>query len=118
ASGSSLSKGESFIDTALTIEAMGVSMMVVRHSSSGAPELLSRRLKASILNAGEGTHEHPTQGLLEIFTIREQRKRIEGLTVALVGDILHSRVARSNIWGLTELGAGGIAWRPAPLRAA
>ncbi|MEX0585114.1 MAG: aspartate carbamoyltransferase, partial [Pirellulales bacterium] len=99
ASGSSLSKGESFIDTALTIEAMGVSMMVVRHSSSGAPELLSRRLKASILNAGDGTHEHPTQGLLDIFTIREHRGQIRGMTVALVGDILHSRVARSNIWG-------------------
>src|SRR5262245_37099531 len=115
ASGSSLSKGESFIDTALTIEAMGVSMMVVRHSSSGAPELLSRRLKASILNAGDGTHEHPTQGLLDIFTIREQRGRIDGLTVALVGDILHSRVARSNIWGLTKLGARVIACGPATL---
>lgn len=115
ASGSSLSKGESFIDTALTIEAMGVSMMVVRHSSSGAPELLSRRIQASILNAGDGTHEHPTQGLLDIFTIREQRGRIAGLTVALVGDILHSRVARSNIWGLTKLGARVIACGPATL---
>jgi aspartate carbamoyltransferase catalytic subunit len=115
ASGSSLSKGESFIDTALTIEAMGVSMMVVRHSSSGAPELLSRRLTASILNAGDGTHEHPTQGLLDIFTIREHRGRIDGLTVALVGDILHSRVARSNIWGLTKLGARVIACGPATL---
>ena len=115
ASGSSLSKGESFIDTALTIEAMGVSMMVVRHSSPGAPELLSRRVKASILNAGDGTHEHPTQGLLDIFTIREQRGRIQGLTVALVGDILHSRVARSNIWGLTKLGARVIACGPATL---
>lgn len=115
ASGSSLTKGESFIDTALTIEAMGVSMMVVRHSSSGAPELLSRRLQSSVLNAGDGTHEHPTQGLLDIFTIRERRGDLSRLTVALVGDILHSRVARSNIWGLTRLGARVIACGPATL---
>ncbi|REJ80124.1 MAG: aspartate carbamoyltransferase catalytic subunit, partial [Planctomycetota bacterium] len=115
ASGSSLSKGESFIDTALTIQAMGVSMMVVRHSSPGAPQLLARHLSASVLNAGDGTHEHPTQGLLDIFTIREQRGTIEGLTVALVGDILHSRVARSNIWGLQKLGARVIVCGPATL---
>jgi aspartate carbamoyltransferase catalytic subunit len=115
ASGSSLSKGETFVDTALTIEAMGATMMVVRHSSSGAPELLSRHLKAGVLNAGDGTHEHPTQGLLDIFTIRERRERIAGLTVALVGDILHSRVARSNIWGLTKLGARVIVCGPATL---
>ena len=115
ASGSSLSKGETFIDTALTIEAMGVSMMVVRHRSPGAPELLARHLNASVLNAGDGTHEHPTQGLLDIFTIRERRGRIDGLTVALVGDILHSRVARSNIWGLTKLGARVIVCGPKTL---
>jgi aspartate carbamoyltransferase catalytic subunit len=115
ATGSSLSKGETFVDTALTIEAMGATMMVVRHSSSGAPELLSRHLKAGVLNAGDGTHEHPTQGLLDIFTIRERRERIAGLTVALVGDILHSRVARSNIWGLTKLGARVIVCGPATL---
>jgi aspartate carbamoyltransferase catalytic subunit len=115
ASGSSLSKGETFVDTALTIQSMGADQMVVRHSSSGAPEYLSRHLKCSVLNAGDGTHEHPTQGLLDIFTIREQRGSLAGLTVTLVGDILHSRVARSNIWGLTKLGARVIVCGPATL---
>jgi aspartate carbamoyltransferase catalytic subunit len=104
-SGSSLSKGETFIDTALTIQAMGVDQMVVRHKTPGAPLLLAKHLKCSVLNAGDGTHEHPTQGLLDIFTIREHRGSLAGLTVTLVGDILHSRVARSNIWGLKKLGA-------------
>jgi aspartate carbamoyltransferase catalytic subunit len=113
--GSSLSKGETFIDTARNIEAMGVTLMVVRHSTSGAPHLLSRNLEASVLNAGDGTHEHPTQGLLDIFTIREHAGRIAGLTVVLVGDILHSRVARSNIWGLKKLGARVIVCGPATL---
>jgi len=115
ASGSSLSKGETFIDTALTIEAMGVNQMVVRHSSSGAPHHLARYLKCSVLNAGDGTHEHPTQGLLDIFTIREHRGDLRGKTVTLVGDILHSRVARSNIWGLLALGARVIVCGPATL---
>jgi aspartate carbamoyltransferase catalytic subunit len=115
AAGSSLSKGETFIDTARNIEAMGVSLMVVRHSTSGAPHLLSRHLRASVLNAGDGTHEHPTQGLLDIFTIREHAGRVAGLTVVLVGDILHSRVARSNIWGLKKLGARVIVCGPATL---
>jgi aspartate carbamoyltransferase catalytic subunit len=115
ASGSSLSKGETFVDTALTIQAMGVDQMVVRHSSSGAPQYLSRHLDCSVLNAGDGTHEHPTQALLDIFTIREQRGSLQGLTVTLVGDILHSRVARSNIWGLTKLGARVIVCGPATL---
>jgi aspartate carbamoyltransferase catalytic subunit len=115
ASGSSLSKGETFIDTARNIEAMGVSLMVVRHSTSGAPHHLAKHLAAGIINAGDGTHEHPTQGLLDISTIRENRGRIAGLTVALVGDILHSRVARSNIWGLTKLGARVIVCGPATL---
>lgn len=115
ASGSSLSKGETFVDTALTIQAMGVDQMVVRHSSSGAPEYLSRHLRCGVLNAGDGTHEHPTQGLLDIFTIRERRGRVAGLTVTLVGDILHSRVARSNIWGLLKLGARVIVCGPATL---
>lgn len=114
-SGSSLSKGETFIDTARNIEAMGVTQMVVRHSTSGAPHHLSKHLNAGIINAGDGTHEHPTQGLLDIFTIRQHRGRIEGLTVALVGNILHSRVARSNIWGLTTLGARVIVCGPATL---
>jgi aspartate carbamoyltransferase catalytic subunit len=113
--GSSVSKGESFIDTARNIEAMGVSHVVVRHSSAGAPHLLSRHLKAGVLNAGDGTHEHPTQGLLDIFTIREHRGTLSGLTVALVGDILHSRVARSNIWGLKKLGARVIVCGPSTL---
>lgn len=114
-SGSSLSKGETFIDTARNIEAMGVTQMVVRHSTSGAPHHLAKHLKAGIINAGDGTHEHPTQGLLDIFTIRQHRGQIAGLTVALVGDILHSRVARSNIWGLTTLGAKVIVCGPATL---
>jgi aspartate carbamoyltransferase catalytic subunit len=114
-SGSSVSKGETFLDTARTIEAMGVSQVVVRHNVPGAPHLLAKRLRASVLNAGDGTHEHPTQGLLDIFTIRRHKGRINGLTVALVGDILHSRVARSNIWGLTKLGARVIVCGPATL---
>lgn len=113
--GSSLSKGETFIDTARNIEAMGVTQMVVRHSTSGTPHLLAKHLNASVINAGDGTHEHPTQGLLDIFTIREQRGSLSGLTVALVGDILHSRVARSNIWGLKKLGARVIVCGPATL---
>lgn len=115
ASGSSLSKGETFVDTALTIEAMGVDLMVVRHKSSGAPHMLSKHVRTGVLNAGDGTHEHPTQGLLDILTIRQRLGRVEGLTVALVGDILHSRVARSNIWGLTALGANVIVCGPPTL---
>ncbi|WP_437186814.1 aspartate carbamoyltransferase catalytic subunit [Planctomicrobium sp. SH668] len=115
ASGSSISKGETFIDTALTIESMGVDLMVVRHKSPGAPAMLARHVKCGILNAGDGTHEHPTQGLLDIFTIREKLGSLEGKTVTLVGDIKHSRVARSNIWGLTKLGAKVIVCGPATL---
>ncbi|HYT89821.1 MAG TPA: aspartate carbamoyltransferase, partial [Gemmataceae bacterium] len=95
--GSSLSKGETFIDTAKNIEAMGVDVVVVRHSSPGAPHLLARHLQCSVVNAGDGAHEHPTQGLLDMFTIRQAKGRLDGLTVGLVGDIAHSRVARSNI---------------------
>ncbi len=115
-SGSSTAKGESFIDTAQNIVAMGVDVVVVRHSSSGAPLLLTKHLKdVSVVNAGDGAHEHPTQGLLDIFTLRQRLGRIAGLTVALVGDILHSRVARSNIHGLTKLGAKVIACGPPTL---
>ncbi|MEO2031042.1 MAG: aspartate carbamoyltransferase catalytic subunit [Planctomycetaceae bacterium] len=114
AGGSSLSKGETFVDTALTIEAMGVDLVVCRHRSPGAPHMLARHLKAGVLNAGDGTHEHPTQGLLDILTIR-QRRDIRGLKVALVGDIRHSRVARSNIHGLQKLGAQVIVCGPATL---
>ncbi len=115
ASGSSLSKGETFVDTAMTIQAMGIDHMVVRHSSSGAPKFLANYLDCSVLNAGDGTHEHPTQALLDIMTIRERCGGLDGLTVTLVGDILHSRVARSNIWGLTKLGARVIVCGPATL---
>jgi len=104
-SGSSTSKGESLSDTAKNIEAMNVDTIVMRHSSSGAAEYLARQVKAGVVNAGDGIHEHPTQGLLDIFTMKERKKKIEGLRVCLVGDILHSRVARSNIWGLKKLGA-------------
>ena len=115
ASSSSLSKGETFIDTAQTIEAMGVDLVVCRHRTPGSPHLLARNLKAGVLNAGDGTHEHPTQGLLDIYTILKQRGQIAGLTVALVGDIRHSRVARSNIHGLKALGARVIVCGPATL---
>jgi aspartate carbamoyltransferase catalytic subunit len=104
-SGSSVSKGETLRDTARNIEAMGIHLVVVRHQSSGAPHYLARHLEAGVINAGDGTHEHPTQGLLDIYTMREHRGRIQGLKVAIIGDVMHSRVARSNIWGLTKLGA-------------
>ena len=113
--GSSVTKGETFIDTAKNIEAMGVDVIVVRHSSPGAPHLLAQHLGCSIVNAGDGAHEHPTQGLLDIFTIRQNKGRLEGLTVALVGDIAHSRVARSNIHGLLKLGAKVIVCGPSTL---
>jgi aspartate carbamoyltransferase catalytic subunit len=115
ASGSSVSKGETFIDTAKTIEAMGVDAVVVRHATPGTPHLLARHLKGAVLNAGDGPHEHPTQGLLDLLTIRQQRGTLEGLTVGLVGDIAHSRTARSNIWGLLKLGAKPIVCGPATL---
>jgi aspartate carbamoyltransferase catalytic subunit len=104
-SGSSVSKGESLKDTARNIEAMGIHLVVIRHQASGAPHYLARHLDAGVINAGDGTHEHPTQGLLDIFTIRERKGSIAGLRVAIIGDIAHSRVARSNIWGLIKLGA-------------
>lgn len=112
---SSVSKGESFIDTARNIEAMGVDLMVVRHASSGAPLLLSQHLRCGVVNAGDGAHEHPTQGLLDAYTILQRCGRIAGLTVALVGDIAHSRVARSNIHALTKLGARVIVCGPPTL---
>jgi aspartate carbamoyltransferase catalytic subunit len=102
---SSVVKGETLLDTARNIEAMKCNIIIVRHSCSGAPEYLSTRLKSSVINAGDGFHEHPTQALLDMFTIREKLGRLEGLTVAITGDIAHSRVARSNIYGLTTMGA-------------
>jgi len=104
-SSSSLVKGETLIDTVKTLESMTIDALVVRHSSSGVPQMLASVLKASVINAGDGSHEHPTQGLLDLFTIREHKGKIEGLTVTIVGDVSHSRVARSNIHGLTKLGA-------------
>jgi aspartate carbamoyltransferase catalytic subunit len=112
---SSTQKGETLVDTAKNIEAMGIDIVVVRHSAAGAPKLLSEVLNASIINAGDGSHEHPTQGLLDIFTMREHKKKLKGLTVAIVGDIMHSRVARSNIYGLTKLGAHVIVVGPKTL---
>ncbi|MDP9343683.1 MAG: aspartate carbamoyltransferase catalytic subunit [Actinomycetota bacterium] len=103
--GSSVSKGESLKDTALTLQAMGADAIVIRHSSSGSPATLTRWVTASVLNAGDGTHEHPTQGLLDMYTIRERFGRIEGLRAAIVGDVLHSRVARSLTFGLSKMGA-------------
>jgi aspartate carbamoyltransferase catalytic subunit len=114
-SGSSLSKGETFIDTAKNIEAMNVDIVCVRHSTPGTPKLLAENLRCSVINAGDGPHEHPTQGLLDIMTIREHRRRLDGLTVALIGDIAHSRTARSNIWGLKKLGAHVIVCGPSTL---
>jgi aspartate carbamoyltransferase catalytic subunit len=102
---SSVSKGESFKDTAWTLEAMGVDAIIVRHGSSGAPAQLARWVKASVLNAGDGFHEHPTQALLDLFSIRERFKDLEDLHVAIVGDVVHSRVARSNVKGLVTMGA-------------
>jgi len=105
AKGSSASKGETTLDTVRNILAMGVDVFVIRHPQSGAPHLLASQVDVPIINAGDGQHEHPTQALLDIFTIRERLGRIEGLKVAIVGDIAHSRVARSNIIGLRKLGA-------------
>jgi aspartate carbamoyltransferase catalytic subunit len=102
---SSVAKGESFKDTAWTLEAMGVDAIIIRHGASGAPLQLSRWVKASVLNAGDGAHEHPTQALLDLFSIREHFKDFEGLRVAIVGDVLHSRVARSGVKGLVTMGA-------------
>jgi len=115
ASTSSVAKGESLIDTAKTLEAMKADFVVIRHSMAGAPQILARTISASIINAGDGTHEHPTQGLLDMFTIWEKKGKLSGLKVAIVGDILHSRVARSNIWGLNKMGAKVYVVGPATL---
>jgi aspartate carbamoyltransferase catalytic subunit len=105
AKGSSVAKGESLKDTALTLQAMGADAVVIRHGASGAPHRLAGWIDGSVVNAGDGTHEHPTQALLDAFTIRRRLGRLAGLRVAIVGDILHSRVARSNVWLLRTLGA-------------
>jgi aspartate carbamoyltransferase catalytic subunit len=103
--GSSVQKGESLVDTARNLEAMRIDMVVVRHGSSGAAQFLADRIPSNVINGGDGQHEHPTQGLLDMLTIRDHLGAIEGRRVCIVGDILHSRVARSNIWGLLKLGA-------------
>ena len=105
ASGSSEQKGETLIDTANTINAMGTDILVMRHSMSGAPHLIAPLVSASVINAGDGMNEHPTQALLDMLTIKEKKGHIDGLKVAIIGDIKHSRVVRSNIYGLTKLGA-------------
>ncbi len=105
ADASSFKKGETLKDTARNLEALNADFIIIRHSASGAPHFLSRVVNAHIINAGDGAHEHPTQALLDTFTIREKKGRIEGLNVTILGDILYSRVARSNIWALTKLGA-------------
>jgi aspartate carbamoyltransferase catalytic subunit len=105
AEASSFKKGETLKDTALNLQALNADFIVIRHSASGAPHFLARTLAARVINAGDGAHEHPTQALLDAFTIRERKGKIEGLNVTILGDILYSRVARSNIWALTKLGA-------------
>ncbi len=112
---SSVVKGETLVDTAMNLEAMAPSMIVLRHASSGAGHLLSRICKAAIVNAGDGMHEHPTQALLDAFTIRERKGRLAGLKIAIVGDLLHSRVLRSNVLLLTKLGADVWVCAPATL---
>ena len=113
--GSSVSKGETLKDTARNIEAMKIDMVVIRHASAGAPHFLCRVVDANVINAGDGAHEHPTQGLLDMLTLRERHGTLEGLRVCIVGDILHSRVARSNIHGLKTMGAKVSVCGPAPL---
>jgi aspartate carbamoyltransferase catalytic subunit len=105
ATGSAVAKGETLVDTARNLEAMRIDMVVIRHPSSGAAEFLGRRIRSNVVNAGDGKHEHPTQALLDLLTLRDKFGRIGGVKVCLVGDVLHSRVARSNIWGLLKLGA-------------
>ncbi|MBI4322772.1 MAG: aspartate carbamoyltransferase catalytic subunit [Candidatus Omnitrophica bacterium] len=105
ASSSSLSKGETLLDTVKNLEALKIDIIVIRHAAAGVPHLIARHTGASVINAGDGAHEHPTQALLDLLTIQEKKGRLEGLRVSIIGDIAHSRVARSNIWGLTKLGA-------------
>ena len=102
---SSVSKGESLLDTARNLEALGIDIVVVRHNAGGAPKFLSRNIKACVVNAGDGFCEHPTQGLLDVYTILKEKGTLEGLKIAIVGDIAHSRVARSDMWAMTKLGA-------------
>jgi aspartate carbamoyltransferase catalytic subunit len=115
ASSSSMVKGETALDTLKNLEAMKPDIFVIRHSASGTPHRLAQRTSASVINAGDGMHEHPSQALLDMMTIREHKGKLEGLTVLIVGDIAHSRVARSNIWGLTKMGARVVVCGPTTL---
>jgi aspartate carbamoyltransferase catalytic subunit len=115
ASTSSVQKGETLLDTARNLEAMNPDMIVIRHSSSGAPHFLARHCRSAIVNAGDGAHEHPTQALLDALTLRQKKGRLKGLRVAIVGDVLHSRVARSNAWLLAKMGASVVLCAPPTL---
>lgn len=115
AGGSSIAKGETLIDTAKTLEAMGTDVIIIRHSMSGSPHLISKYIGSKVINAGDGMNEHPTQALLDIMTIREKKGKVKGLKVAIVGDVKHSRVARSNIYGLNKLGAEVVLAGPSTL---
>ena len=115
AQSSSVSKGESLIDTGKTLQATGADIIVIRHPSSGAPYLLAQNVNCSVINAGDGWHAHPSQALLDLYTIRERLKHLDNLKVTLVGDVLHSRVARSNIWGLLSVGAEVVLCAPPTL---
>lgn len=114
-SASSVAKGETLADTGKTLNSMGADIIIIRHSMSGAPHLLAKHVNASVINAGDGMHEHPTQALLDMFTIREYYKSLDGLKVAIIGDIYHSRVARSNIIGLIKMGAKPVLYGPSTL---
>ena len=115
ASASSVAKGETLLDTGRTLDHMGTDVIIIRHPMSGAPHLLAKHVKAAVINAGDGMNEHPTQALLDMFTMREKKGEIRGLKVAIVGDVMHSRVARSNIWGLKTMGADVILAGPPTL---
>jgi aspartate carbamoyltransferase catalytic subunit len=115
ASASSVQKGETLSDTVRNIEAMNSDVIIIRHPASGAPHFIAKRLKASVINAGDGSHEHPSQALLDLMTIKEKKRKIEGLKVAVIGDIAHSRVARSNIHGLMKMGAKVVLYGPKTL---
>ena len=115
AGGSSIAKGETLIDTAKSLEAMGTDVIIIRHSMSGSPHLISKYIGSKVINAGDGMNEHPTQALLDIMTIREKKGKVKGLKVAIVGDVKHSRVARSNIYGLNKLGAEVVLAGPSTL---
>lgn len=114
-SGSSVQKGESLLDTVKTLEAMGIDALIVRHSSSGVPHFLAKNLSCSVINAGDGMHEHPTQALLDVYTVFEKKKRVDNLKIAIIGDIMHSRVARSNIYAWKTLGSKVCVCGPATL---